>query len=70
MSSEPIVASPLWRRTMPPGPDPRMNITEGYAKLVGADAFFWAWPLAGVYNRRLACVANTEIARARCLRHH
>jgi hypothetical protein len=41
-----------------------MKITEGYAKLVGADAFFWAWPLAGVYNRRLACVANTEIAHA------
>jgi hypothetical protein len=49
---------------MPPGPDTRMKITEGYAKLVGADAFFWAWPLAGVYNRRLACVANTEIAHA------
>ena len=64
MSSESVAPSPLWRRTMPPGPDARMKITEGYAKLVGADAFFWAWPLAAVYNRRLACVANTEIAHA------
>lgn len=32
MSSESVAPSPLWRRTMPPGPDTRMKITEGYAK--------------------------------------
>ena len=64
MSSDEIAPSPLWRRTMPPGPDTRMKITEGYAKLVGTDVYFWAWPLAGVYNRRLAAAANTEIAHA------
>ena len=37
----------------PPGPDSRMKITEGYARLVARDAFFWAWPMVNVYNRRL-----------------
>lgn len=64
MPFEPIASSPLWSQTMPPGPDPAMKITEAYAKLVGADAFFWAWPLAGVYNRRQACVAVPEIGYA------
>jgi hypothetical protein len=39
---------------MPPGPDTRVKITEEYAKLVGRDAYFWAWPLVNVYNRRIA----------------
>ncbi|MET0757194.1 MAG: DUF1214 domain-containing protein [Mycobacterium sp.] len=62
MSFEPIGLSPLWQRALPPGPDVRVKITEEYAKLVGRDAYFWAWPLAGVYNRRLGAAANTEIA--------
>ena len=41
-----------------------MKITAEYAKLVGRDAYFWAWPLAGVYNRRLGTEPNTEIAYA------
>ena len=64
MSFEPIASSPLWQRAMPPGPDVRVKITAEYAKLVGRDAYFWAWPLAGVYNRRLGAEANTEIAYA------
>ena len=47
MSIETIASSPLWQRAMPPGPDVRVKITEEYAKLVGRDAYFWAWPLAG-----------------------
>ena len=35
---------------MPRGP----KITEEYAGLVARDAYFWAWPLVNVYNRRLA----------------
>ena len=64
MYIETIASSPLWQRAMPPGPDVRVKITEEYAKLVGRDAYFWAWPLAGVYNRRLGAAANTEIAYA------
>ena len=45
--------SPGWARALPPAPDTRVKITEAYAKLVGRDAFFWAWPLVNVYNRRL-----------------
>jgi len=37
-----------------PGPAPDTRITEQYARLVARDAFFWAWPLVNVYNRRLA----------------
>ena len=37
-----------------PGPMTGTKITESYARLVARDAFFWAWPLVNVYNRRLA----------------
>ncbi|HEY7296852.1 MAG TPA: DUF1254 domain-containing protein [Xanthobacteraceae bacterium] len=29
-------------------------MTEAYAGLVARDAYFWAWPLVNMYNRRLA----------------
>src|SRR5262245_59328389 len=47
-----IPPSPLWAGALPPGPDPRVKITEEYARLVGRDAYFWAWPLVNVFNRR------------------
>ena len=37
---------------MPPGPDANTKITEPYARMVARDAFFWAWPLVNVMNRR------------------
>jgi hypothetical protein len=37
-----------------PGPDTLVKITEEYAKLVAKDAYFWAWPMVNIYNRRLA----------------
>ena len=40
-------------RAMPPGPDTRVKITEEYARQVGRDAYFWAWPMVNIYNRRL-----------------
>lgn len=36
-----------------PGPDTSVKITEAYAKLVAKDAYFWAWPMVNLYNRRL-----------------
>ena len=48
----PIAASPLWSRALPPGPDARVKITAAYAKLVGRDAYFWAWPMVNLFNRR------------------
>ncbi|CAM2155253.1 DUF1254 domain-containing protein [Pararobbsia alpina] len=33
---------------------PEPKITEGYARMVARDAYFWAWPMLNVYNRRLA----------------
>src|SRR5262245_5533418 len=33
---------------------PGTKITEAYARLVARDAYFWAWPMVNVYNRRLA----------------
>ncbi len=45
--------SPGWSRAMPPGPDTRVKITEEYARQVGRDAYFWAWPMVNIYNRRL-----------------
>ena len=49
-----VPPSPLWVRSMPPAPDARVKITEAYAALVARDAYFWAWPLVNVYNRRLS----------------
>ena len=44
--------SPGWARAMPPAPDASVKITESDARLVARDAFFWAWPLVNVMNRR------------------
>ena len=49
-----VPPSPGWARAMPPGPDARVKITEAYASHVARDAYFWAWPMINVYNRRLA----------------
>jgi len=38
---------------MPDGPVAQTKITPEYAALVTRDAFFWSWPLANIYNRRL-----------------
>src|SRR5262247_527298 len=53
-----------WRRAMAPGPDIRVKITEEYAKLVARDAYFWAWPLVNIYNRRLVMAQVKEAVRA------
>jgi hypothetical protein len=42
------------KTTLPPGPVAGTKSTEEYARLVARDAFFWAWPMVNVYNRRLA----------------
>lgn len=36
-----------------PGPVPGTRITEAYARLLTRDAYFWAWPMANIYNKRL-----------------
>ncbi|MDM0012032.1 DUF1214 domain-containing protein [Variovorax sp. J22P168] len=50
----PTELSPAWARALPPGPDTRVAITEAYAAHVARDAFFWAWPLVNLFNRRIA----------------
>ena len=49
---------------MPPGPDARVKITAEYAKLVARDAYFWAWPMVNVYNRRLAVKDIKDFVKA------
>jgi hypothetical protein len=58
----PTSASPGWTRALPPGPDARVKITGEYAKLVGKDAYFWAWPLVNMYNRRLHFATVKEMS--------
>src|SRR5262245_29666893 len=36
------------------GPVAQTKITEAYARLVARSAYFWAWPMVNIYNRRLA----------------
>jgi hypothetical protein len=37
-----------------PGPVAGTRITEAYACMVARDAYFWAWPMVNLHNRRLA----------------
>jgi len=53
MHADKIPPSPGWARAMPPGPEARVKITEAFARHVARDAYFWAWPMVNVYNRRL-----------------
>jgi hypothetical protein len=50
----PLPASPGWALALPTGPDAGVKITEPYARMVARDAYFWAWPMVNIYNRRLA----------------
>jgi hypothetical protein len=36
------------------GPVVGTRVTEAYARHVARDAYFWAWPMMNIYNRRLA----------------
>src|SRR3954469_4627338 len=54
LNPQPLPPSPNWARALPPGPDMRVKFTEEYARHVARDAYFWAWPLVNMYNRRLA----------------
>lgn len=54
LNLQPLPLSPGWGRALPSAPDTRVKITEAYAAHVARDAFFWAWPLVNMYNRRLA----------------
>ena len=58
-----VPPSPNWARAMPPAPDARVKITEEYARHVGRDAYFWAWPMVNMYNRRLHFAQVKEIMR-------
>ncbi|MDQ6432647.1 DUF1254 domain-containing protein [Mesorhizobium sp. LHD-90] len=60
----PVPPSPNWARAMPPAPDTRVKITEEYARHVGRDAYFWAWAMVNIYNRRLAFTPLKEPAIA------
>jgi hypothetical protein len=52
-TSTDVAPSPNWSRAMATGPDARVKITEGYARLVARNAYFWGWPMVNIYNRRL-----------------
>src|SRR5262245_13275225 len=56
--------SPGWTSAMPPGPVAGTKMTQEYAKLVARNAYFWAWPLVNVYNRRLSYEKVSEIVMA------
>src|ERR1700722_11120347 len=53
LNPQPLPPSPDWARAMPAAPDARVKITEEYARHVGRDAHFWAWPMVNMYHRRL-----------------
>ena len=64
LNPQPLPPSPEWARAMPAAPDARVKITEEYARHVGRDAYFWAWPLVNIYNRRLAFTPVKEAVKS------
>ena len=52
-------------RAAVPGPVPGTRITEAYARLLARDAYFWAWPMANIYNKRLAFGRRPRTDRSR-----
>src|SRR5688572_10676773 len=42
------------------GPVAGTRFTRAYARLVAREAYFWAWPMVNLYNRKLACAQITE----------
>ncbi|TDY22993.1 hypothetical protein B0G81_3316 [Paraburkholderia sp. BL6665CI2N2] len=63
-ASSPVQVSPGWANALPAGPDVRVKITPAYAEAVAADAYFWAWPMVNIHNRRLAFTPLKEAVRA------
>ncbi|WP_287255856.1 DUF1254 domain-containing protein [Mesorhizobium sp.] len=61
LNPQPLPPSPNWAAAMPLGPDASTKITEQYARMVARDAFFWAWPMVNIYNRRLAFSKAPEV---------
>ena len=53
-AAQSLTLSPSWQLSMPAGPDGKVKITEPYARMVAREAYFWAWPMTNIYNRRLA----------------
>jgi hypothetical protein len=53
--------SPGWARALPAGPVTKVKLTETYADLAARDAYFWAWPMVNMYNRRQAYKQLTEL---------
>src|SRR5271169_2851432 len=46
--TEPVAAS----AAVVPGPGPGGRLTEEYVKQVGRSAYFWAWPMVNMHNRK------------------
>jgi len=49
-----VALSPGWTRALPPGPDTQVKVTDAYVRLMAREAYFWGWPLANIYARRLS----------------
>jgi hypothetical protein len=60
LAQERLSGSPDWDWAMPTGPDTKVKITEPYARLVARDAYFSAWPMINIYNKRLAFAQAPE----------
>ena len=53
LNPQPLPPSPEWTRALPAGPDTSVKLTEAYAAMIARDAYFWAWPMINLYNKRL-----------------
>jgi hypothetical protein len=63
-ASRPTAPSPGWGVALRSGPAAGTKLTEQYVQLVARDAYFWAWPLVNMINRRSSFAGVTQPVRA------
>lgn len=52
-AAETKAITPAEKATALTVPDVGMRVTEAYVRMAARDAYFWGWPMANIYNRRL-----------------
>ena len=53
-AKSPVIPAPPPAQAQVPGPVPGSRLTEAYVRQMGRFAYFWAWPMTNLHNRRAA----------------
>ena len=53
-AKSPVIPAQPPAQAQVPGPVPGSRLTEAYVRQMGRFAYFWAWPMTNLHNRRVA----------------